>query len=194
MFRTLAGAAVALGAGASADVVEYTFTLTGCKENPPVLTTGHGTATVVLDTDTGEVTINGSYETMSSDVVAAHIHGLADADQNGGVVLGLQHDGGTEGTISGTGVLSDLHVQGMLDGLTYINVHTVNNGPGEIRGQIVAECLGDFDKDGAKNILDFVAFQAAFLANACEADVNHDGATNILDFVAFQANFEIPCD
>ena len=25
----------------------------------------------------------------------------------------------------------------MLNGLTYVNVHTENNGPGEIRGQIV---------------------------------------------------------
>jgi len=184
----------ALAGAAHADIIEYEFVMTGCQENPPVLTTGFGSAVVTLDTDTGDVTVEGEYSGMSSNVSAAHIHGLAGVGENAGVIVGLDTTGGQEGTVSGSGTLSDDEMQGMLDGLTYVNVHTGNHPGGEIRGQIVHECRGDFNGDGAKNILDFVDFQGAFLSQACEADVNHDLVYNILDFVAFQAVFVESCD
>ena len=140
------------------------------------------------------MTVDGFYESMSSDVSGAHVHGLANDDQNAGVIVGLSHDGGQEGTFSGGGTMTAEQVQGMLDGLTYVNVHTLENQPGEIRGQVRNDCRGDFNGDGVKNILDFVAFQNAFVAEACEADANHDLAYNILDFVAFQAMFVESCD
>ena len=44
----------------------------------------------------------------------------------------------------------------------------------------------DFDKNGALNILDFVAFQNAFKAGDEDADFDKDGNLTILDFVIFQ--------
>ena len=54
-------------------------------------------------------------------------------------------------------------------------------------------CLADFNGDGALNILDFVAFQEAFVAGDGAADANGDGVLNILDFVAFQGAFTGGC-
>jgi hypothetical protein len=54
-------------------------------------------------------------------------------------------------------------------------------------------CAGDFNGDGALDILDFVALQIAFTAGDGSADINGDGALNILDFVAFQALFQQGC-
>jgi hypothetical protein len=40
------------------------------------------------------------------------------------------------GTITGGGTLTAVQVQGMLDGLTYVNLHTDLIPGGEIRGQV----------------------------------------------------------
>jgi hypothetical protein len=108
---------------------------------PPTLNgaTPNGTATVDVNTVTGAVTVSGSYTGMTSSVSAAHIHGLAPAGANAGVLVGLSVSGGTSGTIGSGGTLSDSSVTGLLTGQTYINVHTANNGPGEIRGQVLPE-------------------------------------------------------
>lgn len=55
--------------------------------------------------------------------------------------------------------------------------------------QLIA-CIADFNGDGVKNILDFVAFQNAFTSGDLAADCNGDGLLNILDFVCFQNEFE----
>jgi hypothetical protein len=131
---------------------------------------------------------------MSSEVSMAHIHGLAPKGMNAGVIVALQTTGGTSGEFSGVGTLTDEQAQGMLDGLTYINVHTFQHPGGEIRGQVDNPCPGDFNGDGAKNILDFVAFQGAWVNQTCAGDANHDLLYNILDFVAFQGIFQQACD
>ena len=55
-------------------------------------------------------------------------------------------------------------------------------------------CYPDFNGDGALNILDFVAFQNAFVGGDAGADCNGDGALNILDFVCFQNAFQAGCE
>jgi hypothetical protein len=55
---------------------------------------------------------------------------------------------------------------------------------------VLAGDYGDFDGNGEKNILDFVAFQQAFVGGDPLADANEDCQLNILDFVAFQQAFQ----
>jgi len=99
-------------------------------------TTPSGSATVNVDTITGLVDISGSYTGMTSNVVASHLHGLAGPGTATGVLFGLSNTGGTAGTIDGSGTLTPAELFGLLNGETYINVHMLNNGPGEIRGQV----------------------------------------------------------
>jgi hypothetical protein len=54
-------------------------------------------------------------------------------------------------------------------------------------------CGADFNGDGSLNILDFVAFQNAFVAQNPTADCDGNGSLNILDFVCFQGLFKAGC-
>ncbi len=124
------------------DVIVYDVALDSDQEVPAPTLNGSdplGTATVVVDMSSGLVEISGSYTGMTSNVAAAHLHGPAAPGDTAGVVFGLSVSGGTEGTFSGTEVLAGDNLQWLLDGQTYINVHTETNGPGEIRAQVVPE-------------------------------------------------------
>jgi hypothetical protein len=114
-----------------------------------------GYAQATISAGTREVEVAGTYSGMTSNTSAAHIHGPAAPGASAGVILGLTVSGGTEGTISGSGMMSEEHFNMLLAGQTYINVHTANNGPGEIRGQIPTggpnptdPKNADSDKDG----------------------------------------------
>lgn len=124
------------------DIRVYNLMLTTDQEVPaPTLNgaTPSGEATVVVDTSTGEIEISGTYAGMTSDVTAAHLHGLAPPGMATGVIFGFDVTGGTAGMFSGSSVLSSENLAGLLDGQTYINVHTTVNGPGEIRAQVIPE-------------------------------------------------------
>ncbi|MCK6477470.1 MAG: CHRD domain-containing protein [Phycisphaerales bacterium] len=133
----VAALVAAVAGSANAAIVVYNFSMDGAQEVPPVATPGFGSATVTLNTDTGQVSLTGTYNDLIGTVTAAHIHGLAAPGSNAGVILALTHTGGTSGTLTGAGVFSAANIQGMLDGLTYVNVHTTFKAGGEIRGQVV---------------------------------------------------------
>ena len=56
-----------------------------------------------------------------------------------------------------------------------------------------AACAPDINGDGVLNILDFVAFQVAFVAGDPIADCDANGVLNIIDFVCFQTLFQAGC-
>lgn len=176
------------------DFKTYDFDLSGCQEVPRVSTTGTGNASVTVDTLNNTVTVEGSFSDLTSPATAAHIHGPAKQGQNAGVILTLELSGDTSGFITGNGTLTPAEIDDVLNGLTYVNVHSDTYPGGEIRGQIVNDCAGDFNGDGTKSILDFVAFQTSWVNQECEADINNDLVHNILDFVAFQGIFQEACD
>ncbi len=132
-----AAAGLALTGAAQADIITYEFMMDGLQEVPPVATPGWGECTVQLDTLSGAVTVNGTFNNLIGNVTAAHIHGAAAPGVNAGVIVGLTPVGGTSGTISGNGVLTAQQIQDMINGLTYVNVHSVFRPGGEIRGQVV---------------------------------------------------------
>ncbi len=133
----VAGASL-LAASASADIRVYEFTLDGLQEVGPVATPGFGSAAVTLDDVTGQVLVIGTFDSLIGTTTAAHLHGLAPAGANAGVLFPLVIDiGVTSGNFSGAGVLNAAQIQGMIDGETYLNVHTSFRGGGEIRGQVV---------------------------------------------------------
>jgi len=54
-------------------------------------------------------------------------------------------------------------------------------------------CLADFDADGSLTVLDFIAFQLAFVAGDPRADCDESDTLDVLDFACFQAAFLVGC-
>lgn len=122
--------------------------LSGDEEVPPVDTDAQGQAIFRLDRSGTELTYKLIVANIE-DVVAAHIH-CAPAGENGPVGVTLFSGGPTSddgvlarGTIRapddgngcGWGTLDEV-IAAMRSGETYVNVHTLANPPGEIRGQV----------------------------------------------------------
>lgn len=101
----------------------------------PITSEGSGRATVLLDKITRKVFVTGSFANLSSNITVTHIHGGA-AGSSGGVVVGLLAAGTTTGTITGTDIVRATFADSMINGLAYINIHSVTYGGGEIRGQL----------------------------------------------------------
>ncbi|MGK0190432.1 MAG: hypothetical protein ACI9R3_006259 [Verrucomicrobiales bacterium] len=124
------------------DGVELGAIVLNVAQEVPAPTVGDATPTgfafVTVSPDTRMVEIAGSFSGLTSNIAAAHLHGLAAADATAGVLFALTPTGEKEGTLSGSGVLSEDNFAGFLRSETYVNVHTGNNGSGEIRGQVPA--------------------------------------------------------
>lgn len=132
-----AGVAGLAAAGAHAQTVTFRVCLDGGQVVPPTGSAGTGSASVVLDTATGSVSITGTYSGLGSNRTGVHVHGDAGVGANAGTILTLSGTGGTTGTFGGSSVLSPAQVQSMLNGRNYIDVHSSGFSAGEIRGQVV---------------------------------------------------------
>ncbi|MFV1969126.1 MAG: CHRD domain-containing protein, partial [Pirellulaceae bacterium] len=110
------------------------------QQTHEVTSEGRGSASVTL-TEAG-IVFDVTAEGLSGPIVAAHFHN-APLDENGGVVRTISGDF-TGNTASGLWQSSDDEalkpdfVSEFLQGNLYLNVHTMANQPGEIRGQINA--------------------------------------------------------
>jgi len=60
--------------------------------------------------------------------------------------------------------------------------------------EVADPCYADLNDDGSLDVLDFVAFQLAWLGGDDEGDCDDDGAFDVLDFACFQAFFAIGCE
>lgn len=118
-----------------ADVHVLNATLDGAQETPPVPTTATGAAVITVDDVTGYVHVVGTFNGLTTPINNVHLHGLAGPGVPAGVLFGLTSTGSTTGTYEGSATLTPAQITGVLDGLSYVNVHSVMHGGGEIRGQ-----------------------------------------------------------
>ena len=144
---TVAGAAVA--SSASAGMTTFNFPLSGDQEVPPVTTDAFGTGELIYDSTAQTFDIDVFIENLPLDELLGvgpnstpiHIHN-APAGSNGGIVIDLgtfssfaEDAGGIRFTAT------DISIGSFEDELfnaeLYVNVHTVNVGSGEVRGQVV---------------------------------------------------------
>lgn len=120
---------------------ELSASLSGQNEVPPVDTPATGEANASVD---GRgFTIEGSFEGLQSDLLEvsgspAHIH-LAAVGENGAIAFPLEVTAGDDnrsGTFRLQTDLTDEQAESLFAGQWYVNVHTVDQPEGEIRGQL----------------------------------------------------------
>jgi hypothetical protein len=148
----------------AAHAVTMTFvaSLSGANEVPPVPSSGTGLATILLDPTAQTLQVNATFSGLTSNTVAAHIHCCAPLGTNAGVATTVPAFVGfplgvTSGSYSsevfdltqpliynpafvtalgGIAQAEAVLIAGIIGGQSYFNIHTVNFGGGEIRGQL----------------------------------------------------------
>jgi hypothetical protein len=145
--------------------ITFVANLSAANEVPPpvVVSSGTGLATVILDPTAQTLQVNATFNGLTSNDVAAHIHCCQPLGTNAGVATTLPaFPGFPLGVTSGTytsavfdltqpliynpafvilqgGTIAGAEaalIAGIQGGQTYFNIHTVNFGGGEIRGQL----------------------------------------------------------
>jgi hypothetical protein len=114
--------------------VQWTAQLTGDAEVPPVPTSATGNATLELVGNQLFWTL--SFSDLSGPALGAHLHGPAGTLENAPPLVTFTVPATATGSAAGTTTLLPGTVRALTDGQTYINVHTLEHGAGEIRGQV----------------------------------------------------------
>jgi hypothetical protein len=171
----------------------WVATLTGSQESPPVTSTGTGTAAVILGA--AKTSLRYHVNTTGLTLTNAHIH-KAVATIAGGVIHPFSP---IAAVMDGTIALSGTDAQDLADGLWYVNVHTVANPGGELRGQLMlpGEVLYSASLSGASEVppvttsatggAQFILnttgtslrYQAAFTGLTATASHIHTGASGV---------------
>ncbi|MBK6940338.1 MAG: CHRD domain-containing protein [Planctomycetes bacterium] len=107
--------------------------LNGGQENPPVVTTQTGLATLYYNNATNALSYSLAATGLTGGFSAAHIHGSSAPGVNSGVLFALV---GGPLNFAGTVTLSAAQETSLFSGLLYMNVHSTTFPGGEIRGQI----------------------------------------------------------
>ena len=110
--------------------------LSGASEVPPITSSASGTVEASLNKQTNELSWTVTYSGLSGPATGAHFHGPAMAGANAGVVVPMT--GSLISPIRGVASLTAAQVADLMAGKWYVNLHTVANPNGEIRGQIPA--------------------------------------------------------
>lgn len=176
-FLIALGAILLVAPGLSAQTL--TTSLSGANEVPPVETDATGSVSAILfegTADVDTVVVGGSFSGLESDYnasIGSHLHGGA-AGENGAVeysltpTLDADNRGGTFEPQDNRIAVRSTFADSLLAGLVYVNIHTVDNPSGEIRGQLRASTPID---EGDIVINEFLADPAA----DAPGDANGDG-------------------
>jgi hypothetical protein len=157
--KSLAYAALAVAllsvSALSAEKDNFSATLAGDNEAPPINSAGQANFTMTVQGST--ITFSMSFSGLSSNATLSHIH-FGQTGVSAGVMIFLCGGGGqpacpaaTSGTISGTITAANVvgptaqgiqpgdltsALEAVADGISYVNIHTTTFPAGEIRGQV----------------------------------------------------------
>lgn len=127
----LATIALALGAEAAA-AKDIKLNLTGSEETPPVTTSATGTGTIKVAKDKS---VSGVIKTSGIQGTAAHIHVGATGQSGPPIITLVKGEDGKWSVPSGS-KLTDEQYASFKSGNLYVNVHSAEHKPGEIRAQL----------------------------------------------------------
>jgi hypothetical protein len=171
-------------------IVSTVVPIDGGQEVPPNASPGAGIGLISLSDATDELGFDIRFAGLTTAENNAHIHGYAPPGAPAGVVFPL----GLGARKLGVWNYPAANEAQILGGLSYINIHSVMFGAGEIRGQIQfcnCPCNADWNDDGVVNSQDYFDLLVDFFAN--DADFNGRDGTNSQDYFDFLAEFFIPC-
>src|SRR5215218_6270472 len=180
---------------ASANAETFYAYLTGAQEVPAVATAATGYARVVVNESAGTLTFTVVFNNLSSNQTASHIHAPATLGVIGVVAIDFGTVGGTSGTITGTRSITPTQLSQIRQHLGYVNVHSVNNSGGEIRGQLGIKRPVDFDGDGRQDysILRFPNIAPPGVAAMTWWNLNSTaGPQNVVPSYPADANTDFP--
>jgi CHRD domain len=127
----IAAAALALSIGA-ASATDVKVKLTGAEETPPVTTSASGIGTITIAADKS---VSGTLKTTGIDGTVAHIHVGAPGVAGPPIITLTKGEGGVWSVPAGS-KLTDEQYASFKAGNLYVNVHSAEHKPGEIRAQL----------------------------------------------------------
>jgi hypothetical protein len=130
--RSAVIAAALLLASASVGAKDVQVTLSGAEETPPVTTSATGTGTIKVNKDKS---VSGSINTQGMAGTAAHIHTGAPGESGPPIITLTQGPDGAW-TVPAGSKLTDEQYASFKSGKLYVNVHSAEHKPGEIRAQL----------------------------------------------------------
>jgi hypothetical protein len=120
---------------AHAATVNLKATLKASSEVPPKDSSGTGTLTATLNTETNELTYHVEFSGLTGPAAAAHFHGPAAEGANAKPQVPVKAP--ITSPIEGKATLTAEQAQDLEAGKWYFNLHTTANPGGEIRGQVL---------------------------------------------------------
>jgi len=106
--------------------------LTGAEETPPVSTSATGTGIISIAADKS---VSGTIKTSGLDGTMAHIH-VGAPGQSGPPIITLSKGADGLWSVPAGSKLTDEQYASFKAGNLYVNVHSAEHKPGEIRAQL----------------------------------------------------------
>ena len=130
--RALVAAAGLIAFCAASFAADVKVTLIGAEETPPVTTTASGTGTITIAADKS---VSGIIKTKGIVGTVAHIH-VGAPGQAGPPIITLDKTAEGVWAVPAGSKLTDEQFVSFKAGNLYVNVHSAEHKPGEIRGQL----------------------------------------------------------
>src|SRR5579864_2028241 len=106
--------------------------LVGAEETPPITTSATGTGTITIGADKS---VSGSVKTNGIDGTMAHIH-VGAPGEAGPPIITLNKGADGVWSVPAGAKLTEEQYSSFKAGKLYVNVHSAEHKPGEIRGQL----------------------------------------------------------
>jgi CHRD domain len=119
---------------AYAQTVKFQAKLDAAQEVPANDSKGKGTADLMYDPTSKNLTWTITFDGLTGPALAAHFHGPAEPGKTAGVAVPIGQK--PTSPAKGSATLTDAQAADLMAGRWYVNVHTEANKAGEIRGQV----------------------------------------------------------